>query len=475
MSDRMPESPAAIFDRLTTTAVPPVDSEVRIGTACVLGGGIAGLIAARVLADHADRVVIIEPDDSAAAPGGAARAGVPQGNHVHLLLPGGHAQLERFFPGVMAQALVEGAVPCDPEHTVIHVDGVAQIGTRNAQFVASSRPFLESMIRRRTLALPEVEVVSGRVTGLQYARGAVASVRYAVGGDHVVVPADFVVDATGRGSRLPEWLEQGGWPRPRAERLPVDIRYLAARYTRPADRRGPLVGISHHSPRSTGDVAGAAVSAIENQQWAVVVAHFGDRAESRSPDEFAARCRQLPPIFQEAVRGERIGEIEPYRHPDSRWRHFEELDRFPARLAVVGDAVASFNPVHAQGMTAAALHASCLSEYLRSGPDLDSPARHLLELEKVVVGAAWQMSTAGDAIRLGVAAPPATEQERRRAWALRQVQGASGRDVQVATALRAVLFMTAHPTTLMSPELVRRAARVNGVPEEQVRQELAVL
>ena len=44
-------------------------------------------------------------------------------------------------------------------------------------------------------------------------------------------------------------------------------------------------------------------------------------------------------------------------------------------------------------------------------------------------------------------------------------------DEQVGTALRAVAFMTAHPASLMAPELVLRAARVNGVPEERIRQE----
>ncbi|WP_234365591.1 NAD(P)-binding protein [Streptomyces sp. RTd22] len=135
----MPNSPAAVFERLTTT-VTPVHSTVRLGTACVLGGGIAGLVAARVLADHTDRVVIIEPDHAEAAVSGAARPGVPQGPQVHLLLPGGHAQLERFFPGVVAQALAEGAVLCGPERTATYLDDVEQIATPNAQFVGAVAP-----------------------------------------------------------------------------------------------------------------------------------------------------------------------------------------------------------------------------------------------------------------------------------------------------------------------------------------------
>jgi 2-polyprenyl-6-methoxyphenol hydroxylase-like FAD-dependent oxidoreductase len=462
----MSNSPADVFDRLSTL-VAPAGTQRLLGTACVLGGSLAGLVAARVLADHAERVVIIEPDSPDAGSNGEARPGVPQGYQVHVLLPGGRAQLERFFPGIIEQAVAEGAALHTSHLVSSYLDEVEQITTPNAQFVSSSRPFLESQVRRRTLALPNVEFVTGRVTGLNYARGAVEAVRYTTSGGAAVEPADFVVDASGRGSRLSDWLEQGGWPRPELERLQVDVRYLSARFKRADDWTGPQNGVCRYSPFFPSEgLACAAVNGIENQQWTVMLAYFGSPA-----DDFVARCRALPPIFGEAVSGEPVGEVVPYRHPDSRWRHFEALERFPARLAVVGDAVASFNPVYGQGMSSAALHASCLSEYLRSGPDLDAPARHFLDLQKVVVEAAWQTSTAGDAVRLGVAKPPATEPARRRAWAMQQVRAAAGRDVEVGAAFRAVGFMTAHPTSLAAPELVLRAARINGVPEEEIRRE----
>jgi 2-polyprenyl-6-methoxyphenol hydroxylase-like FAD-dependent oxidoreductase len=452
----MSNSPSEIFDRLTTLDA-PAGTRRLFGTACVLGGGLAGLVAARVLADHADRVVIIEPDSPDV--GGEARPGVPQGYQVHVLLPGGRAQLERFYPGFVAQAVEEGAGLHDPDLVASYLDDVEQITTPNARFVSCSRPFLESLVRRRTLALPNVEFVTGRVTGLDYTGVAVDAVRHTAG----VVHADFVVDATGRSSRLSDWLAQGGWPRPELERLQVDVRYLSARFRRSPDWTGPQNSICRYSPfHDSKGLAGAAVSAIEEQQWTVMLAYFGSPA-----DDFFDRCRALPPIYREAVSGEPVGEVVPYRHPDSRWRHFEALERFPDRLAVVGDAVASFNPVYGQGISSAVLHGSCLSEYLRSDLDI----RHFFALQKVIVEAAWRTSTAGDTARLGLAKPPASEQERRVAWAMGQVRAAAGRDVVVGTAFRAVGFMTAHPASLLAPELVVRAARVNGVSEEEFRRE----
>jgi 2-polyprenyl-6-methoxyphenol hydroxylase-like FAD-dependent oxidoreductase len=468
----MTNSPVATFERLNTH-IPPTGTQRHLRTVCVLGGGIAGLVAARVLADHAQRVAIIEPDGPDAGSNGESRAGVPQGYQLHTLLPGGRAQLERFFPGIVEQALDEGAVLSGPHQSVAYLDDVQWITTPNTDLVTSSRPFIESLVRRRTLALPNVEVVTGRVTGLNYARGAVDAVRYTTDGGEAVESTDFVVDATGRSSRLSEWLEQGGWPQPEMERLKVDVRYLTARFKRSHDWTGPYSSISRYSPffPAKGGLVVAAANAIEDHQWAVTLSYFGSESKGLTADDFVARCRELPPIYQEAVDGEMVGEVVPYRHPDSRWRHFEALDRFPARLAVVGDAVASFNPIYGQGMSSAALHASCLSEYLRSEPDLDAPAWHFLNLQKVVVEAAWQTSTASDAVRLGVAKAPTTVPERRHAWAMQQVMAAAGRDLLVTTALRDVSFMTAHPESLTAPELVRHAARVNGVSEEQLRRE----
>ncbi|MFG3293127.1 FAD-dependent oxidoreductase [Streptomyces sp. NPDC048179] len=467
----MPDSPVSIFERLSSLTTPK-DPQVLFRTVHVLGGGIGGLLAARVLADHAEHVVMIEPDRAEAGAKGEPRPGVPQGYQVHTLLPGGRAQLERWYPGIIQRALDGGAVLSGPHDAAAYLDDVEQITTPNTELVTSSRPFLEALIRSDTLGLPNVDVATGRVTGLNYARGAVDAVRYTTDGKETVATTDFVVDATGRGSRLSTWLDEGGWPRPDMERLKVDIRYFTARFTRSPDWSGPSSGISRYSPHfPSKGLAVAAVNAIEGQRWAVMLAYFGSESEHVGTEDFLARCRELQPIYQEAAAGELIGEVVSYRHPDSRWRHFEELDRFPARLAVIGDAVASFNPVYGQGMSSAALHASCLSEYLRSAPDLDAPARYFLDLQQVMVQAAWQTSTAADSVRLGVARKPTTVQERRYAWAMQQVMAAANRDVRIATAFRAVGFMTAHPATLFAPELVRRAAAANDIPNEVLHRE----
>src|SRR3954469_13766160 len=89
------------------TPSPPADTEILMRRAVVLGGSMAGLMAARVLSDHAEEVVIIERHEPAPAAG--PRPVVPQGSQVHALLPAGQTQLERWFPGFTADAVAAGA------------------------------------------------------------------------------------------------------------------------------------------------------------------------------------------------------------------------------------------------------------------------------------------------------------------------------------------------------------------------------
>jgi phytoene dehydrogenase-like protein len=70
-------------------------SEVVGDHAIVIGAGIAGLLAAGVLARHFGAVSVLEKDALPVAP--VARRGVPQGAHAHVLLQGGQDALETLF------------------------------------------------------------------------------------------------------------------------------------------------------------------------------------------------------------------------------------------------------------------------------------------------------------------------------------------------------------------------------------------
>src|SRR5688500_9858129 len=84
------------------------DLAPRFGHAIVLGAGMGGLAAAKALADHFRYVTVIERDHLPEGP--AARPGVPQGRHLHVLLPGGLHALGRLFPAYARGLRAAGAV-----------------------------------------------------------------------------------------------------------------------------------------------------------------------------------------------------------------------------------------------------------------------------------------------------------------------------------------------------------------------------
>ncbi|WP_237301081.1 MULTISPECIES: FAD-dependent oxidoreductase [unclassified Streptomyces] len=463
----MPESVVTLFESLVG-AEPPRDAPALFDTACVMGGSIAGLLAARVLSDRARNVVIIEPDDTAATAG--SRPGVPQDQQVHTLLPAGRLWIERWLPGVSQEAQDRGASLVGPEQQFVGYDDTPQVPDGvDHQFLAIGRPLLETLVRDRVTALPHVSVLRARATGLRYDDGAVTGVRYdetGTGGQaeraEEVLTADFVVDAMGRSSRLSHWLEQDGYDQPPLERLQTPVNYATALFERPAklpDLDAATV-LQLFTPRyPSGGVSVAAATAIEGQQWLVMLMGYGDHRPGRTIDEFRARCAALPPIFSDVTSNNVTREVVTYHQAESRRRHFTEAGRLPARLVSTGDAVASFNPVYGQGMSSAALHASCLASYLDSGADLDQAATEFFRLQQVVVDAAWAVSAGGDAARIdaenGTEVPEEVRQQRR---AMEQIVRAALVDADVSGAFNNVSYMLRHPGTLFDPAILEKAA-----------------
>jgi 2-polyprenyl-6-methoxyphenol hydroxylase-like FAD-dependent oxidoreductase len=446
------ESPAEVFARLSTVR-PPVAGTRSLRRAAVLGGSVAGLLAARVLADHADEVVVVERDDVGPDAAGGRR-GVPQQFQVHTLLPAGSAQIERWFPGFTAEAVAAGAVLSQPHQVQAWADDVCAVTTPNTVLLSESRTFLETLLRRRTLALGNVRALDGAATGLGYRDGRVCEVRV---GDQVL-PADFVVDAMGRASRLPDWLAEDGWERPELERMRIDVNYATA-YFRRADP-DPAIGaaISRFSPHYRKKTQ-AAATAVEDMQWMLMLTTYGEDRLSTDLDDFLARCADLPPVFREIAAQEPVSEVRTFRQTEARRRRFDRAHRLPAGLVSVGDAVASFNPVYGQGMSSAALHASCLSEYLCAAPDPARPATAFFRAQKVVVDAAWDLSTSGDAQRLETGRPPLAVRLQRALF--NQVIAASVLDTWTGTKFNDVAFMRAHPSTLATPPVLIRSLLVN--------------
>ncbi|NUS58736.1 MAG: hypothetical protein HOV66_28370 [Streptomycetaceae bacterium] len=449
-------------------------------TAVVVGGSVAGLLAAQVLTRHAETVVVVERDDIGADVDGAtaenARRGVPQGTQMHALLEGGRRGIERWLPGFTDEIAAAGAAVGNSGRDVhTYLDGRRRILVGDLPMLSATRPFLEAHIRRRVLADERVRLHVGNAAGLVIGGGRVRGVRVTRGSaaDEDTLDADFVVDATGRASRIGSWLADHGWPEPPTRRIPVDLGYATALLRTPS---GVLDGMTlgqsiTHGPG--GRVRVATAGRVEGDRWIALVAGYADDRPRRDSEDFLARCRDDPAeeFGKLAANGELLGDVAVYRHPDSRRRDFHQVSRFPAGLVCVGDAVASLNPVYGQGMSSAALHAACLADHLEARPGPNEPPLRYFKAVRRVVDAAWQTSVLDD-LRL-----PHVDAPRPRGFALKNTIGdmvmrASVTDPKVARKFLDVMHMLAGPDSMMRPGILVRSAlatrrRATGAQPEE--------
>jgi 2-polyprenyl-6-methoxyphenol hydroxylase-like FAD-dependent oxidoreductase len=369
------------------------------GHAVVIGASIGGLCAARVLSEFFDRVTVFERDELPVTPGN--RAAVPQGRHVHLLMARGAVEFDGLFPGLLDGMVAAGVPILENRPDCIHFGAAGHVlGTGHTlqdQFTAyvPSRPQLEWQIRRRVYDIPNVEIQHRSVAQPHFDCDAqrVTGVLLDSDADEPdFVPADLVVDAAGRGTRLPVWLEQWGFQRPPEKTIDVGIGYASQQFRLPdgaIQERVIVAGASRDQPRGLG------LLGYEDGTWMLTT--FGV-AKVEPPQTFPEMVTLAETLLPKRIAGalrraEPVGEVAFHRFPSSRWRRYHELDRFPAGIVPLGDAVVSFDPTYGQGMTMTSLQAGHLRRALAEGGDV---VRKVNRATAKTTFPVWTMTAIGD-------------------------------------------------------------------------------
>jgi 2-polyprenyl-6-methoxyphenol hydroxylase-like FAD-dependent oxidoreductase len=434
----------------------------RIGErAVVIGASMAGLLAARALADFYGTVTLVERDVFPVSD--IPRKGVPQGRHAHGLLARGRSVIERFFPGWTDEVVASGGVRGDIAGDVNWVGHGVTIKSAPSDLIGllASRPVLEGHVRRRLLALPNVRAVENcAVQGLTASadNAAIKGVRVKAGNVEQVIEADLVVDASGRGSLSPAWLESLGYIRPEEERIEIGIGYTTRLYRRsPGDLNGKLaVVVAGSGPNWRNGV----VLYQTEDRWIVSIGgFFGDHA----PDDdllFAAYAGSLPTpeIYNIVADAEPLSDFVSYSYPANLRRRYEKLTDFPRGYLVIGDAVCSFNPVYGQGMTVAAQEAALLQQCLEQG-DSDL-ARRFFAIATDAIDIPWDIAVGND-LRHPKVQGVRSLKMRFINWYIGKLHLAARDDAVLATAFLRVANLEAPPTLLLSPTNLLRVIRGN--------------
>jgi 2-polyprenyl-6-methoxyphenol hydroxylase-like FAD-dependent oxidoreductase len=426
---------------------------------------MAGLLAARVLADAYERVTVVDRD---ALPTKLEnRRGVPQGRHAHVLVPGGTQILDELFPGLLDD-LVAGGAPVIRDLGELRFSPVGHrlclTGRPPQPFVCqASRPFLEGHLRARVRALRTVEILDRcEVVGLvtTSARDRVTGVRVLphAAGVEERLDADLVLDATGRGGRTPAWLATIGYHQPPQAQLKIHLKY-ATRHLRLRPDALPghkFVTIGAEPGRPTGLV----LIAEEEDRWVLTVIGYDRHHPPTDPDAFLAFVQAIaPPDVFTAIRdAEPLDDIVAYRFPANLRRRYERLRRFPVGLLVVGDALCSTNPAYALGMSVAALQAAALQATLAGG-DRDL-ARRFFRAAAKPVDMAWQLTIGSDLALPQVQGPRPLPVQVINAY-VNKVLTAAERDPAVAEQFLRVASLQDPATRLFRPSTARRVVLGN--------------
>ncbi|MBO3750426.1 FAD-binding monooxygenase [Streptosporangiaceae bacterium NEAU-GS5] len=431
----------------------------RTTHAVVAGAGMGGLLAARVLSETYDQVTVLDrdglPDE------GVPRRGVPQSGHAHGLLSRGSEILEELFPGLTADLVATGAMTCDAQNDVQWFgDGHPLLrAPSQLQCLLVSRPQLEWYVRSRVAALPGVEIherceviepiagADGTVTGVRLQRH---------GQGPEDMPADLVVNATGRSNRGTEWLRRLGYELPAEERVDSRLVYVSREYRRrPGDTDVNAMVVGHTTATPRGGVALSG----EGDRWLVTLFGMGDDIAPVDPDGYHAFAARLPvpDLHRLLERLEPLGPPRQMRIPVSIRRRYERLGRHPEGYLAFADALCQFNPTYGQGMTVAACEAAELRRCLADGGPTGLAGR-FYERAARIIDVPWDMSVGGD-LRFPAVEGPRTLRVKLLNAYIGRLHAAAAADPVVGRAFLSVANLQAPPQRLLSPGVLFRVLR----------------
>ncbi|WP_112465906.1 FAD-dependent monooxygenase [Streptomyces triticisoli] len=438
----------------------PETPTARRPTAVVIGAGVTGLFAAAALTDFAD-VTVVERDRLPDGP--EPRRGVPQARHAHLVWSGGVKAFDRLLPGLTGEIVAHGG-------RLVHIMGdmvsrapnevwFRRFRATHHRNLVCSRDLLDSVLRDRVLADRRI-TLRQETTALHLEGDAarITGIRLRTGAEESTLSADLVIDASGRGSRAPHWLTERGLPAVTEREVNAGVAYATRLYRAPGttgDINFPLINVQANPAKAPGQ--GGIILPIEADRWIVTLAGTRGGEPTGDPDAFVDFALGLDdPVIGELIKdAQPLGDVATTRATANRRRYYEKATRWPDGFAVLGDAIAGYNPVYGHGLTVAAQGALAVRDLLRTTP-LTAPglAHRLQRVAARPVAAAWNLAVGQDAAYPGATDSPPRAVERFLARYVDRAVETGARNPRAMGALLDVMSLEKPATRLFSPDML---------------------
>ncbi|MDX2540479.1 NAD(P)/FAD-dependent oxidoreductase [Streptomyces sp. WI04-05B] len=453
-------------DRPTSvdSPLPPVSGR-PVRSAVVLGGSLAGLLAARALVEFADRVTVVERDVLPDGP--EPRRNLPQARHVHVLWSGGARAVEELVPGVGELLLDAGAhrLAVTTDMVALAPQGWFRRWDESHHVFLCGRDLLDATVRAQVLDDDRVKLVEhAEVLGLEGTAEAVTGVRVrGADGSRSTLHADLVVDATGRASRTPHWLRELGLPEPPRRVVDSGLAYASRIYRapEPARRSYPMVNVQA-DPRAARPGRAGVLAPVEDGCWLVSLSGTRGCEPPTDGAEFTRFAREelRHPVIAELLAGaEPLTGVSVTRTTSNRRHFYERMPAWPENFAVIGDALAAYNPIYGHGMSVAAQSAVALRDVIRrQGWGTPGLSRRVQKAVARPVAAAWDLATSQDIFYPGATEHGPTLRDRVLAAYVGRLMRTAAGNGRIARRVTDVTSLERGAEVLLAPSVLLAAA-----------------
>ncbi|MEH7745986.1 FAD-dependent oxidoreductase [Neobacillus drentensis] len=439
----------------------------RFERAIIIGGGISGKLAARVVSDFFKEVMIIERDYEPQGP--IPRKGAPQGEHLHALLQAGEHGLEALFPGITKKFHSSGAVKINSTQDLAWFHhGVWKLRFNGGSTTTlQTRPHLEWHIDQYIKAIPNVTFlynhtvqnyvyneVKNQITGVDVIDSS---------GGEKNLTANLVIDASGVNSLSSSWLNKRGVSIPE-QKVKIGLSYISKSFYLPEnDERDWKIKIVYPNPPH--EKIGGTISKVEGNRYIVTLNGYHNEVNEKdvvkNNNDFMELTKKLPKldIYRELKDAVPLSSTSIYRVPHIVWRRFDKVKSLPDGLLLIGDTVCRIDPVFGQGMSIAVLEALKLKELLQNeSHELQKVTTHFHKQEAKIIAPIWNMVITEDfryPETIGKKPAGLSIQQ----WYAKKIFLLSSENQEIYNSFIKVMNLVRPMTILMSPRIIKQVLK----------------